>query len=459
MPTRNCGIHDSFSKLHSTAYSFVGVQTAVLATKWPAVYWNTANLIVDSGGTDGDGVDYGKIAKSIGTFTRSGITVELPNINESKGQFAPLEEKNTILYGLNAISGVSSSFVQQIMENRPYTSWEDFVIKTKPNITQMLGLIKAGCFDSLGSRKEVLEGFLATTADLKNKLTLSNLPKLLEANLIPDELNLQKRIANFNIHLRKNKKTTLNKEVVYVIDGPYEVFFNDHLETSLLKHSGSFTYIEHKVWDKYYKVLIDPIKLYIANNKDSLLAEFNKILLNAQIEKYKSGRGTLAEMEIESCGFMSTKDHWLFELDYHKYGLTEFGSLPITPVYDSSFITRSGREIKLAKIDRTIGVCIHRVPAKGLFYLLDSEGVIEVKMPNQQFAQYDKQISEIGADNKKTVVSKSVFTRGHALLVQGYREYNQFRAKKYARTPGHTISRIVSVDESGKLELDFSRDL
>ena len=38
----------SFSINHATPYSFVGIQTVVLASKYPSVYWNCACLIVNS---------------------------------------------------------------------------------------------------------------------------------------------------------------------------------------------------------------------------------------------------------------------------------------------------------------------------------------------------------------------------------------------------------------------------
>ena len=45
-------LYDSFSVPHSLAYSFVGIQTLVLATKWNPIYWDTACLIVNSGGLE-----------------------------------------------------------------------------------------------------------------------------------------------------------------------------------------------------------------------------------------------------------------------------------------------------------------------------------------------------------------------------------------------------------------------
>ena len=58
----------AFSRLHSTAYSWVGVQTLYLATNFNPIYWNTACLIVNSGSVnkeENDSTDYGKVASAI----------------------------------------------------------------------------------------------------------------------------------------------------------------------------------------------------------------------------------------------------------------------------------------------------------------------------------------------------------------------------------------------------------
>lgn len=46
-------LRDSFSIIHALAYSFIGFQTAYAATRWNPIYWNTANLIVNSGSLEG----------------------------------------------------------------------------------------------------------------------------------------------------------------------------------------------------------------------------------------------------------------------------------------------------------------------------------------------------------------------------------------------------------------------
>ena len=56
-----------FNSAHTLAYSIVGLQEANLAYHYPVIYWNTANLISDSGGEDGN-TNYGKISKAIGNI-------------------------------------------------------------------------------------------------------------------------------------------------------------------------------------------------------------------------------------------------------------------------------------------------------------------------------------------------------------------------------------------------------
>lgn len=44
----------AFSLIHSMSYSFIGVQSAYIATHWNPIYWNTACLVVNSGSLEED---------------------------------------------------------------------------------------------------------------------------------------------------------------------------------------------------------------------------------------------------------------------------------------------------------------------------------------------------------------------------------------------------------------------
>ncbi|MEI2422373.1 hypothetical protein V6O07_18985, partial [Arthrospira platensis SPKY2] len=87
-----------------------------------------------------------------------------PHINHAGIGFIPLEKENKVLYSLAAISGIGSDVVNTIMENRPFTGFGDFLekcIKTKLiNNSKGYNLIKAGCFDEFGPRKDIMKKYV-----------------------------------------------------------------------------------------------------------------------------------------------------------------------------------------------------------------------------------------------------------------------------------------------------------
>lgn len=155
-----------FNRSHTLAYSLIGLQELNLCYRFPIIYWNTANLIVDSGSLEGNKktTNYGKIATAIGKFQNTGTIVELPDVNESNFGFKPEEESNSILFGLKGISGIGDAESQAIIVNRPYSNLNDFLEKIKHYKTlskenkfgesAVITLIKAGAFDHLENKKE-----------------------------------------------------------------------------------------------------------------------------------------------------------------------------------------------------------------------------------------------------------------------------------------------------------------
>ena len=180
------------AKPHALAYSFVGIQTLYLATTYADIYWNCACLITNAGGADlldADDVDseaeeeeetttkkknksvnYGKISVALGKSKKAGIKVLPPDINRSDLIFKPDPVRNAIIYGLKGINKIGTNLVFEIIENRPYTSMEDFMSKVKVNKTQMISLIKAGAFDELHTdRVAAMEAYLNLIADKKKR--------------------------------------------------------------------------------------------------------------------------------------------------------------------------------------------------------------------------------------------------------------------------------------------------
>ena len=77
--------------------------------------------------------------------------------------------------------------------------------------------------------------------------------------------------------------------------------------------------------------------------------------------------------------------------------------------------------------------------------LLTTTGVVEVKFRKEYFSMFDRQISIKNPDGTKKVMEKSWFNRGNMIVVQGIRSGDNFVAKKYSSTPGHTLYRIETI--------------
>ena len=95
------------------------------------------------------------------------------------------------------------------------------------------------------------------------------------------------------------------------------------------------------------------------------------------------------------------------------------------------------------------GTVLDRDKNKKIITLLTTSGVVTVRLFGDIFTHYDRQISEIGADGKKHIKEKSIFTRGNKIVVSGVKREDTFTGKKYSRTPWHMVELIVGVNEDG----------
>ena len=146
-------------KNHTYVYSIIALQELNLVYRYPDLFWNCANLIVDSGGIevqeekyvwwwwwvlnireieaiyaklDGDvddnddveegevvedvkkkeknkNVNYGKVGAALGKMKSAGVSIALPDINRSSYTFAPDVENNAILFGIKGITGINDN--------------------------------------------------------------------------------------------------------------------------------------------------------------------------------------------------------------------------------------------------------------------------------------------------------------------------------------------------------------
>jgi len=141
------------------------------------------------------------------------------------------------------------------------------------------------------------------------------------------------------------------------------------------------------------------------------------------------------------------------DMDY--YNFEDYFSLPTTPEVETT-IRIKNKIIPIFKLSRIIGTVLDRDKNKKTVSLLTPTGVVTVKIYGERFSFYDRQISEKGADGKKHIVRKSEFARGNKIIVTGIRQEDSFLAKKYSRTPYHTVETIEKIAENGQIIL-YSR--
>ncbi|MBQ5918189.1 MAG: hypothetical protein IIW92_06495, partial [Lachnospiraceae bacterium] len=453
-----CGIGPqmgySFSIIHALAYSFIGYQTATLGTNWNQIYWDTACLVVNSGSLEDDedtedikkkekGTDYAKIAKAIGDITSNGIEVSLVNINTSDLGYKPDIKNNRILYGLKALSNISSEVIEKIVAGRPYSGIKDFMTRCPLTKTAMINLIKAGAFDEVdkdfGDRRTIMAYYISQVCGAKTKLTLQNFNGLIQHNLIPQELELQVRVFNFTKYLKAYKKVGK----YYTFDDAclqfYERFFEDELDR--LEVINGVTCILQTEWEKIYKSQMDVAREWLKAHQDEVLKEYNKMLFKETWDKYASGN--ISHWEMQSLCFYHS-DHELKNVNLERYGISNFEDLPVEPEVDY-FYKRKNNNIPIYKLRRIIGTVIAKDDNRTSITLLTTTGVVNVKFTRDYYAMFKKQISQINPDGTKTVMEKGWFTRGTMLMITGFRRDDTFVAKNYKNSGSHQLYKITDV--------------
>ena len=480
-----------FNAAHTLSYSIIGLQEMNLAYKYPIIFWNTANLIVDSAGVqtaeDEDEeieieeepeeeivsiyepeeweeyeyedlpdksakkkkktktVDYGRIATAIGKFKTYGITVSPPDINSSTFTFTPDVETNTIRYGLRGITRIPVDLVNSIIAERPYASMIDFLNRVKVNKVQMVNLIKCGAFDELEKkdRTEIMHDYLDLISEKKERLTLQNMPSLIERRLIPEGMEFYAQLFSFNKFLKKNKEGEY-----YLLNTAALNFIDKHFD---LDQTYNGDRILQKVWDKIYSANMEPMRTYLKSHTKEMLDKLNYSYYKELEDKY--AEGNISKWEMSSLSFYSHPH----ELDYCNTQFADFYSKPEEPRIARTFPAKDGGLIKIYELSIFGGVVIDKNKTKNTVTLLTQTGVVNVKVYKNQFAAYDKQISVVGEDGKKKVIEKSWFSRGTLLVVQGFRRGQDLVLKAYKDSIYPVISKIEKINQDGSLELQYER--
>ena len=470
----------SFSEIHTTAYALIALQEMNLAYHYPIIYWNTACLsvdasainsadfynlidddILDTDDTEGKKIqnkmDYAKIAAALDRFKRI-CNIKLPDINHSRLSFTPDAETNSILYGLKGIVRVTEPVIQEIMNNRPFSSLDDFLNRvTKKVVTKdkVINLIKCGAFDAVEhkTRREILSDFIWKVCEPKSKLTMQNANMLIDLNLIPSELSYQADLYKLTKELRKNRDADKMWYCGDRLDIPSDKFDS---WVKIIKDSGLTAHdlmlngeirrvIDSRAWDRFYEGHMEKMKKYIKDNHDSLLELLNNTLFKNEFDKYC--QGDELTWELDSINFYFS-DHPLThvgaQIDENICGCTEV----VEGAQDGEFIIK-GKVIPRMRLYSVIGTVIDKDKVKGLVTVQCPDGVISVKIYKNLFALYNQTISSINEVGEKEIEDESFFEKGTHLLITGIQRGATFVPKTYKNTGYKSIMRI-KLDERGR---------
>lgn len=458
----------SFSQLHSYSYSIIALQELNLNWFYPRVYWNCACLSVEASGINEDGesggsTDYGEVAKAIYKMKQSDIEVAPPSINDSELDFTPREKDNTILFGLAGIAKINADIANQIISNRPYTSFKDFYTKNSYDgslITnsKFITLIKAGCFDEFEpNRIKVMKQYVLYSHTMKTNLTMANLDEAIKigcniSKSMISPIRFKKYVCSKQFLYGQHPQFRSKK--LYWLDGKALKYFNKNCINEIVENQDYFyqddmILVVDTSLDKLFKPVIDSLKMFL--NTQDFIKEFNRQSMRNRYQELIGNDEDVNMWSFSTCSFFS-HNHYLANIDYNKYNISSFDELQDEPTFTlKSWGKRSYRQYELYQI---AGVVLDKNDNSHFITILDfNNNVVNVKMDNGLYAKYKAQISE-NVNGKKKVLEKSWFQRGTPLIIAGYKMgENDFKVKTYKNSVfNKKITRILSIDnETGEV--------
>lgn len=431
-----------------------------IAYRYGAIYWKCGCLIVNSASDTDKSTNYGKIASAVADLRD---TVEPPSINNSRKGFSVKGDK--ILYGLKPITKLSDTDIEQIINNRPFSSFQDFRCRTEIGDGATINLIKSGCFDELHpNREELLYSFIEEVTNTKNKLTSSNINDLVEHGILSKEEfeNDLRYVSVYKFICSKPNLVDMKSEYGlkgqwYKVDSQYENQFLDLYNS--LEVDKDYIYcsqgmvVKKSSMEKVKKAKSERISDILASKET--LDSLNCKLIEANIDKLAHGRNR-ARWEMDSMYYYYT-NHELDKVDLQRYALSDFSRMNTSPnVVDTGF---NKKGVQWFKYDTSLiaGTVLNSEKDKGFITIQTQTGVVNIRVPKGVFNHYNKNIS-IMVNGKKKKIDGSWFTRGNMIIVQGFRRDDEFIPKHYTDSVfSHSIIKIQEIQNNGQIVVQMER--
>lgn len=471
----------SFSRCHVLPYSCEALQEMNLYHYYPTCYWNCSALSVNAGiDEENDGTtNYGKIAKAIYRSMNFGVPVLPPDINKSGISFTPIEENNTILFGLGGINGVNQEIAKEIINGRPYTSFKQFydyhkelqvkqddvIRKSLLTKSKIIKLIQSGCFDCFNTNRiTTMKWFIYYETLQKESLTIANLPKAIEYGVSFNEslikmYNFKQYVINKNNFYCKDPNFKSKKH--YIVEPKFALPYLEQHYLFDMKEEDDYYYesnnliIIDKSLEKVMKKELEQLKEQL--NDKTIIDEYNKKMLQ---ENYISAikDENVNRWAFQASSFYHNGKHELDEVDLYNYNISCFSYLNEIPIFEEkSYKNRVWKQYDLTCI---CGTVLDRQDNNHLVNILTSDNkVITINMAQAQFGYYKQTISKV-IDGKKVVIDDSWLKRGKIIIVSGYRRDDNFFAKKYKNSfTKHLVSLVTKINKDKTLEIQYERNI
>lgn len=435
----------AFSLPHIAGYTLILMIEMNIAFKYGSIFWKTACLTVDSGivGDQERTTNYGKNAKALENFKSEILP---PSLNKSDVGFTPDLKQQKIVFGLKPITGINIETAEEIINNRPYKSFNDFYEKNVENglLTnkKLITLIKSGLFDEvISNRKALMVNYVKMINPPKKKLTAANISKIITN--IPNVFKNEIELYNFFQEIKKNK--THNK----LMDKYLSDYKKDCEDFTTKKYDKAYYYdndgnfiIEKKVFEKYYKKKAEKLLDWLKTD------EAVKIEQSLRCKDFwkENCMGSLAQWEMESINFYIHK-HELDEYPLNDiFNIENFNKLPEEPIYEEVKSSR-GNIFKNFKTYEIAGTVVDTLPNKGIAILITQFGVVQARIGKGRFQYYNKKIMQ-GTGSNRVNIDDSWFKRGTKLVCVGYRRNTDFICNSRNSPYPHSLMRINGVSNS-----------
>ncbi|WP_346938258.1 DNA polymerase III subunit alpha [uncultured Clostridium sp.] len=407
-----------FNKSHGLAYAIITYITAYLKCHYPIEFMNTILTYAN---------DATEITKYLVQCKDMNIKILNPDINESYLGFRIYE--NGIMYGIGSLYNVGEPTVKQIIKNRPYTSFQNFLDKNVFNImkdeikfdkSSLISLVNGGCFDTLpmyddetekSTREILLVKIFSNNIKQISKVSATNIPELFDNDIISiKDFPLEYEI--YKLHKVITSKNYIfniiqDDEIVTKIKNTYTDEVYSIKETNFI--------LDNKKYKKQYDKKLENIKDNMKQNAEEYSKKINKIRILSAYFNYRNNRDD-ADLEFESTSFYFQKS-WL-DISQETYGVDEFKDIPSLDMDEVGYYSKKQLYV-------IVGTLTGKIKKHKEIILLTNSGIV---------------IAKLGDILYNTVASD--LSKGDKIALNGYVGNGFFRAEYYINGKSNKVKAL-----------------